>query len=157
MEYHVSKKGSDQNQGNKESPFLSINKAAMIAKANDVVIVHEGIYRECVNPMHKGLSPKKSITYQAAGGEDVVIKGSEEIKDWELVEGTVWKTVIPNEFFGEYNPYKEEIFGDWLVTVEETKHLGDVYLNGMSFYEVSSFDAVLNPEIKNGNFRPLDR
>ncbi len=157
MEYHVSKKGSDQNQGNKESPFLSINKAAMIAKANDVVIVHEGIYRECVNPMHKGLSTKKSITYQAAGGEDVVIKGSEEIKDWELVEGTVWKTVIPNEFFGEYNPYKEEIFGDWLVTVEETKHLGDVYLNGMSFYEVSSFDAVLNPEIKNGNFRPLDR
>jgi len=148
MEYHVSKKGSDQNQGTIESPFLSINRAAQIAMANDVVIVHEGVYRECVNPKFKGLSSVRAITYQVAEDEQVVIKGSEAIKDWEFVEGTVWKTVIPNDFFKGYNPYIEEISGDWLVTVEEIKHLGDVYLNGMSFYEVSSFDAVLSPEIR---------
>ena len=31
-----------------------------------------------------------------------------------------------------------------MVTIEETKHLGDVYLNGMSFYEVSSYDKLLD-------------
>ncbi len=51
-------------------------------------------------------------------------------------------------FFGDFNPYKEEIFGDWLVTVEETKHLGDVYLNGMSFYEVGSYEELINPTVK---------
>ncbi|UUZ80458.1 right-handed parallel beta-helix repeat-containing protein [Paenibacillus sp. P26] len=52
--------------------------------------------------------------------------------------------MIPNTLFGGFNPYAEQVFGDWFVTIEETKHLGDVYLNGMSFYEVSRFDQ-LNP------------
>jgi alpha-N-arabinofuranosidase len=39
------------------------------------------------------------------------------------------------------------IFGDWVVS-EEIRHLGDVYLNGLSFYEVNSLDEVLNREEK---------
>ncbi len=148
MEYHVSKSGSDLNSGTKECPFLTINKAAAIAMAEDIVTVHEGVYREWVNPVHKGLSKTRPVTYQAVPGENVVIKGSEQIKDWEPVKGSVWKTIIPNSFFGDYNPYTKEIFGDWLVTVEETKHLGDVYLNGMSFYEACSLEDVFNPKIK---------
>lgn len=148
MEYHVAKTGSDQCHGTKQNPFLTINKAASVAVAGDTVTVHEGVYREWVKPKYKGLSDKRRITYQAAKGEKVVIKGSEQIKDWQKMEGNVWKTVIPNKFFGDYNPYKEEIFGDWLVTIEETKHLGDVYLNGMSFYEVSSLEQLKNPNIR---------
>jgi alpha-N-arabinofuranosidase len=145
MEYHVSKTGSDHGQGNQRDPFLTINKAASVAVAGDTVIVHEGTYREWVKPKHKGLSEKRRITYQAAEGEKVVIKGSEHIQDWQHTEGNIWKTVLPNALFGNFNPYAEEVFGDWLVTIEEAKHLGDVYLNGMSFYEVSRLDQLVDP------------
>ncbi|MBN2595062.1 MAG: right-handed parallel beta-helix repeat-containing protein, partial [Sedimentisphaerales bacterium] len=145
--YHVSKNGTDRNPGTAEAPFLTINRAAQIARPGDVVIVHEGTYREWVNPRVKGLSKTRPITYQAAEGEHVVIKGSEVIRDWERVEGNVYKTIIPNSFFGEVNPYTEIIFGDWVVS-EVTRHLGEVYLNGMSFYEVNSLDAVHHPQIQ---------
>lgn len=148
MIYHVAKNGSDQNPGTKERPFLTINKAASVAMAGDTVIVHEGEYREWVKPKYKGLSDKRRITYQAAEGEKVVIKGSERIQSWQHVEGNVWKVVLPNSFFGDYNPYALEIFGDWLVTVEEKKHLGDVYLNGMSFYEVSRYEDLIDPSVR---------
>lgn len=148
MEYHVAKTGSDCGRGSLQDPFLTINKAASLAVAGDAVIVHEGVYREWVKPRFKGLSNKRRITYQAAEGEKVVIKGSEHIKDWQHVEGNVWKTMLQNSFFSDYNPYAHEIFGDWLVTIEETKHLGDVYLDGMSFYEVSCFEQLINPEVK---------
>jgi len=147
MDYHVAKTGSDQGQGTLQDPFLTINKAASVAMAGDTVTVHEGVYREWVNPKHKGLSDKRRIVYQAAVGEKVVIKGSEEIKDWQLVEGNVWKVELSNTFFGDYNPYEKEIFGDWLVSTD-VKHLGDVYLNGMSFYEVTSYDMLSNPSEK---------
>jgi hypothetical protein len=150
FEYHVSKKGSDFNSGTKEEPFLTINKAAAAAQAGDTVIVHEGTYREWVKPQNRGLSESRRITYQAAKNEKVVIKGSEKINDWENVEDSIWKTEIDNQIFGEYNPYQKEIFGDWLIHTggQETKHLGDVYLNGMSFYEVDSYDKLVDPEVK---------
>ena len=43
--YHVSKQGSDKNNGMKESPFLTIQRAADVAVAGDQIIVHEGEYR----------------------------------------------------------------------------------------------------------------
>lgn len=148
--YHVAKNGSDLAKGTKEDPFLTINKAASLAQAGDTVIVHQGEYREWVKPVNTGLSNTRRITYQAADGEKVVIKGSERIQEWEHHEGNIWKMVLPNKFFGDYNPYKEEIFGDWLVCTlsDQKKHLGDVYLNGMSFYEAGSLDELSNPETR---------
>ncbi len=148
MDYHVAKTGSDQGLGTQQDAFLTINKAASVAVAGDTITVHEGVYREWVNPRYKGLSDKRRIIYQAAEGEKVVIKGSEHIQDWQQVEGNIWKSVLPNTFFGDYNPFKQEVFGDWVVTIEETKHLGDVYLNGMSFYEVSSFEQLIDPRVR---------
>ncbi|MDP4088693.1 MAG: DUF1565 domain-containing protein, partial [Bacillota bacterium] len=148
MEYHVAKTGSDENQGTRQAPFLTINKASSVAMAGDTVTVHEGVYREWVKPRFKGLSDKRRVVYQAVEGEKVVIKGSEHIQDWQKVEGNVWKVVLPNTFFGDYNPYALKVFGDWLVTIEETKHLGEVYLNGMSFYEVSGYEELVDPKVK---------
>src|SRR5699024_4642037 len=131
FDYHVAKSGSYLSEGTKQDPFLTINQAASVATAGDKIIVHEGEYREWVQPKNSGLSNTRRITYQAAKGERVVIKGSERLQNWEKVEGTVWKSVLPNEFFGTFNPYKEEIFGDWLIEPQDgTRHLGDVYLNG---------------------------
>jgi len=29
------------------------------------------------------------------------------------VQGDVWKAVLPNSFFGSFNPYSDTIHGDW--------------------------------------------
>lgn len=145
--YHVAKNGALNASGTEEQPFLTIQQAAEVARAGDTVIVHEGIYREHVDPQFGGHSDGIRITYKAAEGEHVVIKGSEEIKEWEIVDGAVWKTVIPNDYFGDFNPYMETVHGDWVVTPQHERHLGDVYLNGMSFYETSTFDELFNAKV----------
>lgn len=153
--YHVALNGNDYAQGSKEYPFRTISKAAQIAETGDKIIVHEGEYREWVKPAHSGYSEISRITYEAAEGEKVVIKGSERIQNWELVEGTVWKAVVPNRLFGDYNPYKESLYGDWFLYPEDgTVHAGDVYLNGKSFYEARSLDEVKNPVIRKTGFNP---
>ncbi len=150
-EYHVAVTGCDFAEGTKEHPFRSISKAAEVAETGDKVIVHEGEYREWVKPNHSGYSNVSRITYEAAVGEKVVIKGSERIQSWEKLEGSVWKVVLSNSFFGDYNPYKEILTGDWLLyTPGIYLHLGDVYLNGVSFYETHSLEEVKNPTQRTG-------
>ncbi len=144
--YHVSKSGNDQQSGAEDSPFLTINHAAQVALPGDSVVVHEGEYRELVDPQYGGLSNKRRITYQAAEGEKVVIKGSEEVKGWTEIKDGVWSVEIENAFFGRFNPYVEKVTGDWLIYKHDVRHLGDVYLNGKSFYEVESYDELFDPE-----------
>jgi hypothetical protein len=67
------------------------------------------------------------------------------ITDWTHEEGGVWKAVIPNSLFGEYNPYREKIEGDWFFERVKTYHTGEVYLNGKSMYEAQTLDEVKNP------------
>lgn len=146
-EFHVSKQGKDTNCGTAEAPFLTIQKAADIAAAGDRVIVHEGEYREWVKPRNGGLHENCRIIYEVAEGEHVVIKGSEVIDKWEQDKGTVWKAVVANSFFGDFNPFDTAIDGDWLVSPRENKvHAGDVYLNGKSFYEAKSLEEVYAPQ-----------
>ncbi len=150
-EFHVAVTGSDFAEGTSAKPFRTISKAAKVAETGDKVIVHEGEYREWVKPEHSGYSNISRITYEAAKGEKVVIKGSERIQGWEPYEGTVWKAVIPNTFFGDYNPYKEILSGDWFMyTPGIYRHPGEVYLNGVSFYEADSLDDVKNPVVRTG-------
>ena len=79
MQIHVAKTGNDHHDGTAERPLLTINRAAQIAQPGDTVIVHEGEYREWVNPKNAGLSDRRRIVYQAAPREKVVIKGSEVV------------------------------------------------------------------------------
>ncbi len=49
--YHVAGRhpqASDANPGTSEKPFKTINRAAEVLEPGEKVIVHEGIYRECV-------------------------------------------------------------------------------------------------------------
>src|SRR3954470_22159344 len=149
--FHVAKTGSDIEDGSQASPFLTINRAAAVAQPGDTIVVHAGEYREWVRPRRGGLSDRRRITYQAAAGEHVVIKGSERVTGWTPVSETVWSVSVPNSLFGSFNPYAEEINGDWIVYPEQAsprKHLGDVYLNGMSFYEAASLPDVSDPPLR---------
>ncbi|WP_066186067.1 right-handed parallel beta-helix repeat-containing protein [Gracilibacillus timonensis] len=146
-EYHVAKNGSISNSGTTEQPFLEIQQAAEVAQVGDTIIVHEGEYREWVRPRHGGLSERRPITYQTAPGEKAVIKGSEAVTAWEKVTGTTWKKEIPNAWFGEFNPFDQLVWGDWLSSAKDRDvHLGEVYLNGQAMYETTSREKVETPE-----------
>jgi alpha-N-arabinofuranosidase len=106
--------------------------------AGDVCTVHAGTYREWVRPRRGGTSDATRITYRAAPGEDVTLKGSEKITSW-VKAGAMWKAVVPNTMFGSENPYVETIRGDYLNYGGNT-HLGEVYLDGEPYAEVSSFN-----------------
>ncbi len=145
-QWHVSVKGSDKNDGSASKPFRTISTAAQAALPGDVITVHEGTYRERVTPPRGGVSDSKRIVYQAAEGEKVVIKGSEVVTGWEHVRDGVWKVTIANTFFGEYNPYKDIITGDWFDRMGMDHHTGQIYLNGKSLFEKASLDEVMNPK-----------
>ena len=85
-EYHVSVKGSDANNGDVSSPFKTINWAAQKALPGDTVTVHNGTYREWVNPLSGGEREGKRILYRVADGEKAEIKGSELVTDWKKRE-----------------------------------------------------------------------
>src|SRR6187200_2532171 len=151
FEFHVATTGSDDADGSEDRPLRTINRAADLAKPGDTVVVHSGEYREWVQPRRGGLSELRRITYTAAPGEHVVIKGSEPVTGWERVSGNVWTVAVPNALFGTFNPFAEEIDGDWIVYASDStpkKHLGDVYLNGTSFYEVAGVDEVNDPPLR---------
>src|SRR5450759_2953021 len=149
--FHVAMTGSDSSDGSQRRPFRTINQAADLARAGDTVVVHEGEYREWVRPRRGGLSDQRRITYEAAAGERVVIKGSEPVNGWAWDDGPVWQVAVPNSLFGGFNPFAEEVDGDWIVYPTKDspkKHLGDLYLNGLSFYEVLSLPEVSDPPLR---------
>src|SRR5689334_12048058 len=75
---------SDSNSGAKEHPFLTINKAAQVLQPGERVIIMTGVYRERVDPARGGTGPDKMISYEAAPGANVVVKGSRVVKTgWE--------------------------------------------------------------------------
>ena len=109
QQYHVSMQGNDANDGSRPSPLRTISGAGVRAQPGEVITVHEGVYRERINPPRGGESDAKRIVYQAAPGERVVITGSEIVKDWVKVQDDTWKVTLPNGFFGkarnERNPF----------------------------------------------------
>ena len=145
-EYHVAVTGNNSNTGSAAAPFKTINHAAQIAQPGDVITVHAGTYREWINPARGGESDSKRIVYQAAKGEQVFIKGSEVVTGWKKEKGSeVWKVIIPNSFFGDYNPYQDSIYGDWFNGLGRVHHTGEVFLNGKSLYEKEKLEKVINP------------
>ena len=145
-EYHVSVNGSDANDGTASKPFKAISTAARIAQPGDLITVHAGTYRERVTPPRGGESDARRIVYQAAAGEKAVIKGSEIVRGWKPFVGKVWKLTLPNSFFGNYNPYRDLIVGDWFTDKGRPHHTGEVYLNGRSLFETHLLERVLNPQ-----------
>jgi hypothetical protein len=81
--YHVAGRNpqaSDANPGTEEKPFRTIGRAAQIVAPGEKVVVHEGIYRECVRPRRGGDGPGSMIAYEAAAGQQVIVSGAVEWK-----------------------------------------------------------------------------
>jgi hypothetical protein len=157
---HVAQKNpnaSDDNPGTPNRPFKTINAAAIVLQPGEKVIVHEGVYRECVHPLRGGSANDKMIAYEAAKGEKVVVKGSEIWKPdlrpssgWNMrgnnKNGDIQMADIPEELFKAYNPFSIRnayhyltVYGqpnDPLWMERAMLYRGSVYLNGVPLKQV---------------------
>ena len=155
-EFHVSVTGDDGGDGSPASMLKTISAGAERAQPGDVITVHEGVYRERINPPRGGTSDKERIVYQAAPGEKVVVKGSERIKGWEKVDGDTWMVNIPNAAFGDFNPYKDRIHGDWFNGKGRVHHTGAVYLDGHWLTEAARLVDIMKPAGKDPLWFTMD-
>ena len=81
---NLNPRAADSNPGTQELPFLTINRAAQVLQPGERVVVMTGVYRERVDPARGGAGPYRMISYEAAPGANVVVKGSRLVKtDWE--------------------------------------------------------------------------
>jgi hypothetical protein len=78
---NASAKADDKGPGSKAKPFRTIGKAAEVLQPGERVVIASGVYRECVRPVRGGTGPTQMISYEAAPGAKVVIKGSEVLKE----------------------------------------------------------------------------
>jgi hypothetical protein len=116
-EFHVANTGNNENEGSALKPFRTISVAAQRARAGDIVTVHAGTYRENVSPAFGGTSDINRITYQAASGEKVIIKGSEVINNWTKVKSDVWKvTDVMNRYTPYHYPHSTHLAGTSMIT-----------------------------------------
>ena len=120
---------SDDNDGSEDAPFKTINKAAQEATPGTRVLIHGGVYRECVRPAAGGTGPAHMISYEAYEGEDVYIRASEQVTSFQASSGwnlealpefsrqkegrkegaanslRIWKHELDPDMFRGYNPF----------------------------------------------------
>ena len=111
-EFFVSPKGDDAADGSAEKPWRTIQRAADVAAAGDVVTIRGGVYREWVKPANAGREGAP-ITYRAAKGEKVVVTGTDPVTGWTRRPDGLWTAKVRYDSFGGMNPFTDFIFGDW--------------------------------------------
>ncbi|WP_276373451.1 Ig-like domain-containing protein [Chryseolinea sp. H1M3-3] len=95
-DYYVGGTGaSDNNPGTAAQPFATIQKAASVAVAGDIVKIRSGTYRETIVPANSGAAGNP-IIYQPDGNATVLISGLNEVgtTGWTLHNGNVYKKSI---------------------------------------------------------------
>lgn len=115
--YHVAQRNplaADVNPGTESAPLLTIAAATRLVQPGEKVVVHEGIYRETLQPLRGGESAEQMIAFQAAAGERVVIRGSEcwspqarPSSGYKIpaVPVTIWMADLPALVTDGYNPF----------------------------------------------------
>ncbi len=92
---------ADDNPGTAAAPWKTISRAATAdeLRAGDTVVIHSGVYREHVDIRVSG-EPGRPITFTAAPGARVVLKGSELVRGrWQnLAEQSERPEPYPNAF-----------------------------------------------------------
>ncbi|MGQ9683636.1 MAG: right-handed parallel beta-helix repeat-containing protein [Anaerolineae bacterium] len=124
--YHVAQNhplASDDNPGTAEKPLRTIGRACSLVQPGQRVVIHDGVYRECVRPQRGGNSPSEMISFEAAPGEHAVVTGAEQWHaDWKPSEGwlvnaywlpphpldadaRVWEGRLPEASLGPNSPF----------------------------------------------------
>ena len=123
----------DAGPGTRERPYRTIGKAAEVLQPGERVLMASGVYREVVRPARGGTGPDRMISYEAAEGATVIIRGSQVVdRGWRLTGGgrggagragaaqavpgrvgggrggqqaPTWDVDLDGNWFGGYNPF----------------------------------------------------
>jgi hypothetical protein len=164
----------DKGPGTKERPFHTINRAAQVLQPGERVVIAEGVYRECVRPARGGTGPEAMISYEAAPGAKVVIKGAAVVKDWKPSEGwnfgfdrethqpvKAWELHLdPALFPNGYNPFEvDNVLGNhtWLRYAEDNmstyfRRRGMVFVDGKPLEPVETPMELAGPSPRSMNY-----
>ncbi len=152
MIYYVNQSAPREGDGSQARPFRRISDAAYLAQPGDEVLVYPGIYRENVSPRNGGTEDKR-IVYRSVEPLGAVITGAEEITGWQRYEGNVWTVRVDNGIFGSFNPYVEEVYGDWYFA-PTVRHTGCVYMNDRALYEALTMEELLAGAVYKPSWEP---
>lgn len=133
VSYHVAQKNpkasdADNIPGTMTSPYQSIARALKNIKPGDIVVIHEGIYRESIEVTVSG-TKEKPITIEAAINQKVIMRGSTVVPSWERQAGS--NPIFTYEGWTKY-------FGTWRPKVSDARDKGrnQIYANGEYVEEV---------------------
>jgi hypothetical protein len=154
-------KASDTNPGTQDLPFLTINRAARELDAGEQVLIRSGTYRELVEPGSGGTGPDRMISYQAAPGAQVIIKGSEILTaEWKgslnpaQFSQKLWMTSLPQNLFERESPFQLENANEadiaimpwateWSGRVPYTLRRGLVFQDGRRMSQLASYEDLV--------------
>jgi hypothetical protein len=168
------KNADDNGPGTKERPFRTINHAAQVLQPGERVVIAEGVYREAIHPARGGTSPDAMISYEAAPGANVVVKGAVVVTGWEPSEGwrigldpqtnlpvKAWELHLdPKLFPSGYNPFALDNVTDdryWINYAKDNmwnyfRRRGMVFVDGKPLEPVESPSALAGPSPRSLNF-----
>jgi hypothetical protein len=164
----------DNGPGDQQKPFRTIGRAAQLLKPGERVVIAEGVYREFVRPARGGSGPDTMISYEAAPGAKVVIKGSAVVKGWRPSAGwnfgvdpvtqkpvQAWELPLdPSLFPTGYNPFEvDNVIGNrfWLRYAEDNmatyfRRRGMVFVDGHPLEPVELPYHLAGPSKQSLNF-----
>jgi hypothetical protein len=163
----------DSGPGTQERPFRTIGRAAQVLQPGERVVIAEGVYRECVRPARGGSGPEAMISYEAAPGAKVVIKGSAIVKDWRPGEGwnygfdpatgkpvKAWELRLDPALFHGYNPFQvDNVIGNryWIDYAKDNmsnyfRRRGLVFVDGKPLEPVELSTELAGPSPRSMNF-----
>jgi hypothetical protein len=168
------KNADDNGPGTKERPFHTINHAAQVLQPGERVVIAEGVYREVIRPARGGNGPEAMISYEAAPGAKVVVKGSAVVKDWHPSEGwnfgvdqathnpvKAWELKLTPDLFPDgYNPFEvDNVIGNrfWLRYAEDNmatyfRRRGLVFVDGHPLEPVENANELAGASQRSLNF-----
>jgi hypothetical protein len=161
-------RASDDNPGTEDRPLRTINRAAQLVKPGERVLIHSGVYREMVQPAAGGEGPGRMIAYEAAPGEQVIIKGSRVVETpWrrsrdprgESERSTfskkLWMTTLPASLFDAgYQPFRTPNATDyeidlmpwalrWKGRIPYTLPRGLLYQDGRRLEQLATYEDLV--------------
>lgn len=90
---YVAKNGNDNSSGTLNSPYLTLKKAAAVARAGDVVNIRAGTYEEILKPTNSGASGRP-IIFQSYRNEKVVVSAMQALSNWTIDSGSIYMTQV---------------------------------------------------------------
>ena len=164
----------DKGPGSKDRPFRTINAAAQVLQPGERVVIAEGVYREFIRPARGGTGPDAMISYEAAPGAKVVVKGATVVKDWKPSEGwnfgfdpethqpvKAWELHLdPALFPNGYNPFEvDNVIGnrEWLRYAQDNmatyfRRRGLVFVDGKPLEPVELSSELAGPSPRSMNY-----